>query len=188
MHGTQPIGPNQSVLILGTGGVAVFGIQFAAAAGARVIVASSSDEKLEKARSLGATDLINYKTNPNWDEKVREITGGVGVDHVLEIGGAGTLQRSLKAVRLGGQVHMIGILAAGPTEFDAAMAVLHRAVVLRGILVGSRGMFEEMNKAIEHNKIHPLIDRVFPFAEAKEAYRHLESQKHVGKVVIKIDQ
>jgi NADPH:quinone reductase-like Zn-dependent oxidoreductase len=184
----QNIGPGQTVLVLGTGGVSIFAIQFAAAAGARVIVTSSSDDKLEKARSLGATDFINYSKDPNWDDKVKELTGGVGVDHVVEVGGGGTLPKSLNSVRAGGQVHMIGVLSKPDSESNnVALQVLFKASLLRGVLVGSRGMFEAMNSALEVNKIHPVIDKVFSFDETKEAYKYLESQKHVGKVVIRID-
>lgn len=186
-NGTQAIGPDQTVLILGTGGVSIFGIQFAAAAGARVIVTSSSDEKLEKARSLGATDFINYSKNPNWEEKVLELTGGKGVDHVIEVGGSGTLPRSIKSARVGGQVHMIGVLTQNDSSVDIGPLLLFGAITVRGLLVGSRAMFESMNKAIDHNKIHPVIDKVFEFDQAQEAYKYLESQKHVGKIVIRVD-
>ena len=183
---TQHIGPDQTVLVLGTGGVSIFAIQFAAAAGARVIVTSSSDAKLAKAKELVATDFINYSKNPNWDEKVREITNGRGVDHVMEVGGAGTLERSLKAVKRGGQIHMIGVLA-GSASVDYGAAILFGGLTLRGLLVGSKGMFERMNRTIQHHNIKPVVDRVFPFAEAKEALEYFSSQKHVGKVVIRID-
>ncbi|KAL9648831.1 hypothetical protein ABK040_003762 [Willaertia magna] len=187
-NGIQSVGPNQTVLILGTGGVSVFGIQFAKAAGARVIVTSSSDEKLEKAKQLGASNVINYNTHKDWHKQVRELTNGKGVDHILEIGGKGTLEQSLKSIRIGGQVHMIGVLAAGAsTNFDVGTGVLFSSAILKGILVGSRGMFESMNKAIEINDIHPVIDKVFEFNEAKEAYQYLLSQKHIGKIVIRVD-
>lgn len=182
----QNIGPDQTVLVLGTGGVAIFAIQFAAAAGARVIVASSSDEKLAKAKQVGATDLINYTKDPEWNIKVRELTNGRGVDHVIEIGGAGTLERSIKSTRPNGQIHIIGFLA-GAANFDVAMSILFSSVIVRGVYVGSRGMFETMNRALENHKIRPVIDRVFSFSEAKEAYKYLQSQKHVGKIVIKVD-
>ncbi|KAL9652192.1 hypothetical protein ABK040_013961 [Willaertia magna] len=187
-NGIQSVGPNQTVLILGTGGVSVFGIQFAKAAGARVIVTSSSDEKLEKAKQLGATDVINYSKHSNWHEQVRQLTDGKGVDHVLEVGGKGTLEQSIKSVRIGGQVHMIGVLTAGSTsDFDVGTGVLFSSAILKGVLVGSKAVFESMNKAIEINNIHPVIDKVFGFNQTKEAFQHLLSQQHVGKIVIRVD-
>ena len=185
-NGIQHVDSSSTVLILGTGGVAVFGIQFAVASGAKVIVLSSSDEKLEKVKNLGAHHLINYKTTPDWEVKVREITGGRGVDHVLEIGGSGTLERSIKSVKRYGQVHVIGFLAQ-PQTFDVSMSVLFSAAILRGIMVGSVGMFKNMNRAIENHNIHPVVDKVFTFDQAKEAYKYLQSQQHVGKVVIRVD-
>ncbi|MEX0742255.1 MAG: NAD(P)-dependent alcohol dehydrogenase [Phycisphaeraceae bacterium] len=180
----HPVQPGDVVLTQGTGGVSVFAMQFAHAAGARVIATSSSDEKLERVRTLGASDLINYKQTPDWDSEARRRTGGRGVDHVVEVGGAGTLPRSLRAVRRGGQVNVIGLLAGGG-EIDPMM-VLGRAVMMRGIFVGSREMFAAMNRAIAAHELRPVIDRVFPFEQAAEAYRHLESGAHLGKVVIQI--
>jgi NADPH:quinone reductase-like Zn-dependent oxidoreductase len=170
-------------LTLGTGGVSLFALQFARMAGARVIVTSSSDAKLERAKQLGATDGVNYKTTPEWDKKVRDLTGGVGVDHVVEVGGAGTLPRSLKAVRVGGHVALIGVLAGGG-ECNP-MPVLMKAVRLQGVFVGSRAMFEAMNRAVALHRMRPVIDRVFPFEEARAAYHHLESGAHFGKVVVR---
>lgn len=183
-HGPKPLRVGDSVLVLGTGGVSIFALQFAHAAGARVIVISSADSKLAQAKALGASDGINYRRNPEWQTAVRDLTGGRGVDHVVEVGGAGTLPRSIEAVRQGGQIHMIGVLTGGGT-IDPAV-VLWRGAVLRGIYVGSRQMFEAMNRAIELHHIAPVIDRVFDFEEAKEAYRHLQGQGHIGKVVIRV--
>jgi NADPH:quinone reductase-like Zn-dependent oxidoreductase len=176
--------PGETVLTLGTGGVSLFALQIARMAGARVIATSSSDAKLELAKQLGASDGINYKTTPEWDKKVRELTGGVGVDHVVEVGGAGTLPRSLKAVRMGGHISLIGVLAGG-SECNP-MPVLMKAVRLQGVFVGSRAMFEAMNRAVAAHELHPVIDRVFPFGETSAAYRHLESGAHFGKVVIRL--
>ena len=172
------------MLTLGTGGVSLFALQFAKLAGARVIATSSSDAKLERARQLGASDGINYKTTPEWDKKVRELTGGVGVDHVVEVGGAGTLPRSLKAVRTGGHIGLIGVLSGG-AECNP-MPVLMKSVRLQGIFVGSRAMFEAMNRAIALHQLRPVIDRVFPFEEARAAYRHMESGAHFGKIVLRL--
>ena len=184
-HGPQPLRVGQSVLVLGTGGVSIFALQFACAAGARVIATSSSDGKLAQAKTLGASDGINYRHHPDWQGIVRELTGGRGVDHVVEVGGPGTLPRSIEAARQGGHIHLIGVLSGGGT-IDPAL-VLRRGVVLRGIYVGSRQMFEAMNRAIALHRISPVIDRVFDFEEAKEAYHYLQAQEHVGKVVIRIE-
>ncbi len=184
LFGHRPIQPGDIVLTQGTGGVSVFAIQFAHAAGARVIATSSSDEKLKRVQTLGATDLINYRTTPEWDEEVHRLTNGRGVDNIVEVGGAGTLPRSLRAVRVGGQVNVIGLLAGGG-EIDP-MVVLGKGIVMRGIYVGSREMFESMNRAITAHQLKPVIDKVFPFEQAADAYRHLESGAHLGKVVIRI--
>jgi NADPH:quinone reductase-like Zn-dependent oxidoreductase len=176
--------PGQTVLVQGTGGVSLFALQFASAAGARVIATSSSDEKLERARALGASEGINYRTRPGWDEAVRELTGS-GVDHIVEVGGAGTLPRSLRAVRMGGVVSLIGVLTGNSAEFNP-VPVLMKSVRLQGIYVGSRAMFERMNRAISVGQLRPLIDRVFPFDEAADAFRHLESGAHFGKVCIRL--
>jgi NADPH:quinone reductase-like Zn-dependent oxidoreductase len=181
----QRLRPGQTVLVLGTGGVSVFGLQFAKAAGAQIIVTSSSDEKLERARTLGATHGINYKTHPEWEKEVRRLTDGRGVDHVIEVGGAGTLQRSLASARLGGTVYLIGVLSGVGQQIDP-MPILGGGVTLRGIFVGSRDMFEAMNLAIGVHQLRPVIDRVFAFEQAREAYRHQFSGAHFGKVVIRI--
>jgi NADPH:quinone reductase-like Zn-dependent oxidoreductase len=174
----------ETVLIQGTGGVSLFALQFARIAGARVIATSSSDAKLARVRELGASDGINYKTTPDWDVATRNLTEGKGVDHIVEVGGAGTLPRSFKAVKLGGQISLIGVLTGGG-EVDPR-PLLMKNIRLQGIYVGSRAMFEAMNRAISLHKLRPVIDRVFPFEQAAEAYRHLESGAHFGKVVIKI--
>jgi NADPH:quinone reductase-like Zn-dependent oxidoreductase len=179
--------PGDTVLVQGTGGVSLFALQFARMAGARVIATSSSDAKLERARTLGLapTDGINYKTTPDWDKQARTLTGGVGVDHVVEVGGAGTLTRSLRAVRMNGRVSLIGILSGGSGEVDPR-PILMKNVRVQGIFVGSRAMIEAMNRAIALNRMRPVVDRVFPFAEAREALRYLESAAHFGKIVIRI--
>jgi len=173
-----------TVLTLGTGGVSVFALQFAKMHGARVIATSSSDEKLEKAKALGADDLINYKKTPEWDKEVLRLTNRSGVDHVVEVGGAGTLSRSLNSVRVAGHVALIGVLA-GAGDFDPR-SILMKAVRMQGILVGSRRMFEEMNKAIETNRLKPVVDKTFAFKETAEALRYMESGSHFGKIVVKL--
>jgi NADPH:quinone reductase-like Zn-dependent oxidoreductase len=172
-----------SVLALGTGGVSLFALQFARLTGARVLITSSSNAKLERARQLGATDGINYKSTPDWEEKARALTGGVGVDHVIEVGGAGTLGKSLRAVRMNGRVSLIGVLTgAGQVN---PMPILMKNVRLQGIYVGSRDMFESMNRAITLHKLHPVVDRVFPFAEIRQALQYLESGAHFGKICLR---
>jgi NADPH:quinone reductase-like Zn-dependent oxidoreductase len=187
LMGLKPVQPGQTVLTLGTGGVSIFALQFAHAAGARVIATSSSDAKLDKAKALGADDGINYKSVPEWQEKVRELTQGRGVDHVVEVGGAGTLLRSMQSTRTGGLVHIIGgVSGSGSGGEVNSQTIIRHNVTLRGVYVGSREQFEAMNRAIALHNLRPAIDRVFPFTEAKAAYRHLQSRTHFGKVVIAI--
>jgi len=176
--------PGDTVLVQGTGGVSIFALQFARLAGARVIATSSQDNKLERVIQLGAADGINYKKTPDWDKKVRELTGGRGADQIIEVGGAGTLPASLRAVRLGGTIALIGVLSGGGDVNP--LPILMKGVRVQGIFVGSRAMFEAMNRAIEVNQLRPVIDRVFPFDEAIEALKHLESGAHFGKVVIRV--
>jgi NADPH:quinone reductase-like Zn-dependent oxidoreductase len=176
--------PGQTVLTLGTGGVSLFALQFAKLFGARAIVTSSSDEKLERARALGADETINYRTYPDWQDKVRQLTDGVGVEQVVEVGGAGTLERSLASTRLGGYIGVIGVLTGfGGGGFTPA-TVFFNQLRLQGIYVGSREMFEAMNAAIALHHLKPVVDRVVPFSEARQAYEMLESGKHFGKIVI----
>jgi NADPH:quinone reductase-like Zn-dependent oxidoreductase len=174
-----------TVLILGTGGVSIFALQFAKLHGARVIATSGSDAKLSRARTLGADETINYTRTPHWERTVWELTGKRGVDHVIEVGGAGTLEQSLQLVRYGGRVSLIGLLS-GLGGTVNPLPVLFKSVTMQGIYVGSRDMFEAMNRAITQATLKPVIDRVFPFAEAPAAYRYLHSAAHIGKVVIRV--
>jgi NADPH:quinone reductase-like Zn-dependent oxidoreductase len=176
------VNASHTVLTLGTGGVSIFALQFAKMHGARVIATSSSDEKLARLRELGADETINYKKTPDWDKELLRLTNGNGVDHVVEVGGAGTLPKSVNAVRLEGRISLIGVLASG-SGFDP-IKVLMKGLRLQGIFVGSRQMFEAMNKAIATNHLKPVIDRTFPFAQAREALAYLESGAHFGKIVI----
>ncbi len=175
--------PGESVLLQGTGGVSTFALQFAKMAGARVIATSSSEAKMQRLRLMAADDVINYKTTPDWDKPVRQLTGGVGVDHVVEVGGAGTLPLSSKAVRRGGHIALIGVLA-GRGEFDPRLMML-KSARLQGIFVGSREMFEEMNRAIALAGMRPVLDRVFEFGELHQALQHLESGAHFGKICLR---
>jgi NADPH:quinone reductase-like Zn-dependent oxidoreductase len=174
----------ETVLLLGTGGVSIFALQFAKIMGAKVIITSSSDEKLAQAKQLGADETINYKTFPNWDEKVYELTQQEGVDRVIEVGGAGTLEKSLRSTGVGGRISLIGVLG-GAGEVNHTQ-MLMKSIDVQGIYVGSRDMFEAMNRAIALHQIKPVIDHVFPFTEAPEAYRYLLSGSHFGKVVIQL--
>jgi NADPH:quinone reductase-like Zn-dependent oxidoreductase len=176
--------PGDTVVTLGSGGVSLFALQFARLTGARVIATSSSDEKLSKLCGLGASDGINYKTTPDWDKRVRELTGA-GADHIVEVGGAGTLPKSVKAVRTGGTISLIGNVAGGG-EFNP-LPLLMKNVRLQGIFVGSREMFEAMNRAIETHGLRPVVDRVFPFSEAREAMHYMEHGAHFGKICIRVD-
>lgn len=173
------------VLLQGTGGVSIFALQFAKIHGAKVIITSSSDEKLERAKQLGADFTINYKEREDWDKAVMEITEKRGVDHVVEVGGAGTLQRSLNAAKLGGHIAVIGVLS-GKGEFNPT-TILMKALKLHGIFVGSREMFEAMNNCISENNLKPIIDKTFDFEAAKDALKTMESASHFGKITVKIN-
>lgn len=176
------IKPGDTVLTLGTGGVSVFALQFALMNGARVIITSSSDQKLEKARALGTSEIINYKQKPDWGKQVRQICGGRGVDLVVEVGGPGTFNQSIAAVRREGTVSLIGVLAQGSES--NILPVLMNGIRVQGIFVGSREMFSAMNSAIAMHKLHPVIDRTFGFKELPEALRLMEAGGHFGKIVV----
>jgi NADPH:quinone reductase-like Zn-dependent oxidoreductase len=175
----------QTVLLLGTGGVSIFGLQLAKAAGARVIITSSSDDKLARAGTLGADEGINYVKNPDWHKRVRELTGGQGVDLVLEVGGAGTLARSVDATRFNGRVALIGVLAGVQAELPLT-SILMKQVRVQGVLVGSRTHFEALNRLVQLHAIEPVIDRVVDFERVDEAFVHMEKAAHFGKIVISI--
>jgi NADPH:quinone reductase-like Zn-dependent oxidoreductase len=176
--------PGDSVLVMGTGGVSIFALQLARAAGAKVIMTSSDDDKLARGKALGADIGVNYKRTPEWDQEVLKVTGGRGVDHVIEVGGAGTLARSMQTVAYGGHIALIGVLA-GPAGDTNPHPLMLKGASLHGIFVGSRTMFEELNRAIVANGLKPVIDRVFPFEAAPDAYRYQKSGAF-GKVVIRI--
>ena len=174
-----------TLLVQGTGGVSIFALQFGVMSGARVIITSSSDEKLARAKRLGAWETINYKHTSDWAKRTMELTSGEGVDHVVEVGGAGTLEQSFKATRVGGTVSLIGVLTGFADKIDP-YPVLMKGLRLQGIYVGSREMFEAMNKALAIQNTKPVIDKVFPFIEAREALKLMESAAHFGKIVIAI--
>ena len=176
----------ETLLALGTGGVSIFALQFARILGARVIVTSSSDQKLERVRALGAAETINYKTTPDWEKKARELTGGVGVDHVLEVGGGETFPRSVRATRIGGHISLIGGLSGLTADMNLA-PILMQNIRVQGLMVGSRETFETMNRAIALHQLRPVVDRVFPFAESRAALEHMAGQGHFGKIVVRMD-
>jgi len=173
----------ETIVIQGTGGVALFALQLSKAIGARVILLSSDDEKLEKAGRMGADELINYHKNPNWEELVGEKTFKVGADLVLELGGGGTLGKSMEAAKINGRISLVGVLTGFEGQINP-LAILRKSLAVNGIYVGSRDMQEQFHRALEANKIHPVIDRVFRFDQVKEAYAFMQSARHFGKIVI----
>lgn len=184
---SSDVRPGDTVLLLGTGGVSILGLQMAKAAGLRVIITSSSDEKLARARDLGADVTINYRTHPEWQDEVLRHTDGRGVDVVLEVGGQGTVTRSVASTAVGGTIAIIGGVSGFGGEVNpTTLSITAKRMV--GIYVGSRAMLEQTARFVAGAAIKPVVDRVFPFAEAKEAYRHLESGAHFGKVVIELAQ
>lgn len=176
--------PGETVLVQGTGGVSLFALQFAKMLGAFVIVTSSSDEKLARAWSMGADETINYRAVPEWGKRAREIAGGDGVDHVVEVGGQGTLPQSLRAVRTGGTISLIGVLAGGVMDVPLG-PIVTRHVRMQGITVGSRDDVAAMMAAVARHRLRPAVDRVFPFEELRPAMEHLAGGKHFGKVCIR---
>jgi NADPH:quinone reductase-like Zn-dependent oxidoreductase len=174
-----------TVLLLGTGGVSLFALQIAKAHGARVIVTSSSDEKLARARELGADETINYRTHPDWDREVFKLTNNRGVDHVVEVGGAGTLPLSFKSVTPDGHIYLIGVLA-GKGQLIDPTPILAKAIHVEGVYVGSRAMYTRMIASLETNHIHPIIDRTFPLTQAREALARMQSGNHFGKIVLNL--
>lgn len=182
MEGPRPTKAGDTVLILGTGGVSLLALQIAKAAGATVIATSSSDAKLERVKSLGADHVINYRTTPQWGAEAARLSGGKGIDHVVEVGGAGTLAQSIQAVGFGGEIALIGVLTR---EGDTSPhGLMFKGASIRGIFVGSRGMAERLNAFIDHHGIKPVVDRSFVMADAKEAYAYQSSPGLFGKTVI----
>lgn len=180
-----PVLPGETVLLLGTGGVSVFAQQFCNMMGAHTIVTSSSDDKLARMRELGAADCVNYRATPDWDARLLELTGGVGVDRVVEVGGPGTLQRSINAVRVGGAISLIGVLTGAGGEI-VPTNLMRKSISLRGIYVGSYDMFAEMNRAIAVHQMKPVVSEAFAFDDAKAAYHRMRGAGHFGKMVIDV--
>ncbi|HVI49512.1 MAG TPA: NAD(P)-dependent alcohol dehydrogenase [Chitinophaga sp.] len=183
LNGARPVLPGENVLALGSGGVSLFAMQLAKLSGARVIATTSSDEKAEKLRALGADEVINYNTTPDWHLAVKQLTGGHGADHIIEVGGPGTMERSMQSLSVGGEISMIGWLAGGSSTIDLN-AFNGTVGNLRRIALGSRAHHIAMNRAIQVNGLKPVIDKVFHFNEAKEALHYLAAGRYFGKVVI----
>ncbi|MHB1657139.1 MAG: zinc-dependent alcohol dehydrogenase family protein [Burkholderiales bacterium] len=183
LSGPTPVTAGDTVLTQGTGGVSLFALQLAKLRGARVIATTSSDEKAAKLKTLGADATINYTATPDWDQAVRDLTDGRGVDRIVEVGGAGTLAKSIRATALGGEISIIGLLSEPDEQIDF-MQLFRGGASLRRIAVGSRDDFDAMNRAIALHRLQPIIDGVYPFAQAKDAWRHFERRGHIGKIVI----
>lgn len=181
----RPVAAGETVLLLGTGGVSVFAQQFCNLLGARTIVVSSTDDKIARIRDLGAADAVNYRTTPDWHLAVRELAGGDGVDRVIEVGGPGTLERSIAAVRVAGQISLIGVLTGGAGQV-VPTDIMRKSLTVRGIYVGSRQMFEDMAQAIGLHRLTPVIDTTFAFDDAREAYHRMRGAGHFGKLVIRL--
>ncbi|KAK3367987.1 hypothetical protein B0H63DRAFT_88546 [Podospora didyma] len=187
LYGLKALRPGETVLVQGTGGVSLFALQFAKAAGARVIATTSSAAKAAKLKELGADHIINYVEDKNWGETARGLTNGAGVDHIIEVGGEGTLTQSLKAIKFEGIISIIGFLG-GAKPKDNILEVLSGVCTIRGVYVGPRSLMEEMCAAVEVNDIHPVVDEtVFSLANARDAYEYMWAKKHFGKVGIKIE-
>lgn len=183
----HPALPGETVVIQGTGGVSIFALQFAKLLGAKVIGTSSNDEKLTRAHGLGLDAGCNYKERPDWSKWVNKETQGLGADRIIEVGGAGTFGQSLRAAGVGGMIAQIGVLSGSTTSEPLALTpILHKQLRVQGIYVGSRAMFEQMNAAIAMAKLHPVIDRVFAFDQVREAFLHMQSGSHFGKIVISV--
>jgi NADPH:quinone reductase-like Zn-dependent oxidoreductase len=175
--------PGKTALFLGTGGVSIIGLQIAKMMGARAIITSSSEAKLERASALGADELINYRETPDWQARVLELTGGDGVDVTIETGGGGTLEKTMEATRVGGTISLIGVLTGGTID---PTTVMRKSIRLQGVYVGSRRMFEDMNAALALNQVHPSIDQVFEFEDARAAFHTMRGAGHFGKLVVRI--
>lgn len=182
--GPEPVMPGDTVLTLGTGGVALFALQLAKALGARVISTTSSEEKAERLRALGADEIVNYRTTPNWSRVIRELTSGKGVNRVVDTGGSDTLEESIKSVAPNGEIALVTAIGKRPMIEIHPPVLAASLLTIRRLLVGNRAAFENMNRIIAQSELHPVIDRVFSFAEAKEAYRYYATSNIFGKVVI----
>jgi NADPH:quinone reductase-like Zn-dependent oxidoreductase len=179
----RPLNSGETVLLIGTGGVSTFALQLAVVAGAKVIAISSSNEKLAQYKKWGVSDVVNYREEPEWDKAVRALTADRGVDHVVEVGGGGTLEKSLATIALGGQIHLIGVMTQGAPNL---LPLIRTNASIRGIYVGSREMFENLNRSLEASSIQPVVHQIFKFEEARQAFQALERAQHMGKIVISV--
>jgi NADPH:quinone reductase-like Zn-dependent oxidoreductase len=175
--------PGDTVVLQGTGGVSIFGLQFAHAAGLRTLITSSSDEKLARAKAMGANHLANYRQEPEWAKAVRAATGGVGADLIVEVGGGGTIEQSMRAIRIGGHVAIVGVVAGLGGGFNT-VSLIGNSAKLQGLSVGSRDMFEAMCRFIELHRIQPVVDKLFPWTEVKAAFTAMQGGEHFGKIVL----
>jgi NADPH:quinone reductase-like Zn-dependent oxidoreductase len=175
--------PGDTVVLQGTGGVSIFGLQFAHAAGLRTLITSSSDEKLDRAKAMGANHLVNYRREPEWAKAVRAATGGVGADLIVEVGGGGTIEQSMRAIRIGGHVAIVGVVAGLGGGFNT-VSLIGNSARLQGLSVGSRDMFEAMCRFIDLHRIQPVVDKLFPWTEAKAAFTAMQGGEHFGKIVL----
>lgn len=185
LGGPAPIRAGQTVLTLGSGGVSVFALQLAKLLGARVIATTSSDYKAQALKALGADDIVNYRDHPQWSEQVRELTDGRGVDRVVEVGGPATIEQSLRAVAIGGEVTLIGFLSDDNPGIDYFL-LKSAGAITRSITVGDRTDCQDLVRAVATTGLQPVIDRVFEFADAAAAFKHLQEAKHLGKLVIRV--
>jgi NADPH:quinone reductase-like Zn-dependent oxidoreductase len=175
--------PGDTVVLQGTGGVSIFGLQFAHAAGMRTLITSSSDEKLARAKAMGADHLVNYRSEPEWAKPVRAETGGVGADLIIEVGGGGTIEQSMRAIRIGGHVAIVGVVAGLGGGFNTA-ALIGNSAKLQGLSVGSRDMFEAMCRFMDLHRIEPVVDKLFPWTEVQAAFAAMQGGEHFGKIVL----
>ena len=182
----RPMRPGETALLLGTGGVSVFAQQFCALMGVRTVATSSSDAKLERMKALGATHTINYRATPDWDAAAVELTGGRGPDRVVEVGGPGTLEKSVEATRVGGDRRADRCADGRGRQPSTPTAIMRKSITLRGVYVGSREMFAAMNRAIAAHELRPVIDKSFPFNDAREAYHAMHAAEHFGKLIIDV--
>ncbi|KAL4810943.1 hypothetical protein BDV18DRAFT_150008 [Aspergillus unguis] len=190
LYGLKPLLPGQTVLVQGTGGVSIFALQFAKAAGATVIATTSNEQKAKKLKELGADHVINYKTDTNWGETARKLTrDNIGVDHIVEVGGSGTLEQSFKCIKLEGVISIIGFVGGmDPSKVPNVLSALTNICTVRGVYVGSKALMNDMIAAIEANNLHPVVDeKVFTLETAREAYDYMWAQKHFGKLALKIE-
>jgi NADPH:quinone reductase-like Zn-dependent oxidoreductase len=175
--------PGDTVVLQGTGGVSIFGLQFAHAAGIRTLITSSSDEKLARTAAMGADHRVNYRQIPEWSGPVREATGGVGADLIIEVGGGGTIEQSLRAIKIGGHIAIVGVVGGFGSGVNPAVLIGNSAK-LQGLSVGSRDMFEAMCRFIELKRIEPVVDKVFPWTEVQAAFKAMQGGEHFGKIVL----